>query len=260
MKNRLFIAICTVLVMASCSTPRNFNYLQDLKNGQQTSITIDGTIKLQPNDQLTVIVKSKDPLMSNLFNKSLATQINQGSTTGSAYISPYTVSPQGTIDIPVIGEIHVSGLTRYEAEQAIKQELQKEQLKDANVTVELHNMTYTVTGEVKEPGVYKIEKDQLTLFEALGNAGDLSQYGKRDSVIVIRTEGDKRKTYVLNLNSGQELFNSEAYNIHQNDIIYVKANNVRARQSTANGNETRNASFWLSIVSVLTTVAVFLFK
>jgi len=108
--------------------------------------------------------------------------------------------------------------------------------------------------------VYKIEKDQLTLFEALGKAGDLSQYGKRDSVIVIRTEGNKRKTYVMSLNSGQELFNSEAYNIHQNDIIYVKANNVRARQSTANGNETRNASFWLSIVSVLTTVAVLLFK
>lgn len=71
MKTRFYIAICAAMVMASCSTPRNFNYLQDLQNGQQTDITIDGTIKLQPNDQLTVIVKSKDPLMSNLFNKSI---------------------------------------------------------------------------------------------------------------------------------------------------------------------------------------------
>lgn len=260
MKTRFYIAICAAMVMASCSTPRNFNYLQDLQNGQQTDITIDGTIKLQPNDQLTVIVKSKDPLMSNLFNKSMATQITQGNAAGNPYIAPYTVSPQGTIDFPVIGEIHVGGLTRYEAEQTIKRELQKEQLKDANVTVELQNMTYTVTGEVKEPGVYKIEKDQITLLEALGKAGDLSQYGKRDSVMVIRTEDGKRKTYVLSLTDGQKLLNSEAFNIHQNDIIYVKANNVRARQSTANGNETRNASFWLSIVSVLTTVAVFLFK
>lgn len=260
MKTRFYIAICAAMVMASCSTPRNFNYLQDLQNGQQTDITIDGTIKLQPNDQLTVIVKSKDPLMSNLFNKSMATQITQGNAADNPYIAPYFVSPQGTIDFPVIGEIHVGGLTRYEAEQTIKRELQKEQLKDANVTVELQNMTYTVTGEVKEPGVYKIEKDQITLLEALGKAGDLSQYGKRDSVMVIRTYGGKRKTYVLSLTDGQKLLNSEAFNIHQNDIIYVKANNVRARQSTANGNETRNASFWLSIVSVLTTVAVFLFK
>ena len=117
-----------------------------------------------------------------------------------------------------------------------------------------------MTGEVKLPGVYKIEKDQMTLLEALGSAGDLSQYGKRDSLMVIRTEGDKRKTYVVSLNDGERLLNSEAFYIHQNDIIYVKANNVRARQSTVNGNETRNASFWLSIVSVLTTVAVFLFK
>ncbi len=260
MKTRFFIAICAALVLAGCSTPSNFNYLQGLSNGQQSDITIDGTIKLQPNDQLTVIVKSKDPLMGSLFNKSLATQINQGSVSGNPYIAPYTISPHGTIDFPVIGEIQIGGLTRYEAEQAIKQELHKEQLKDANVTIQLLNMTYTVTGEVNKPGVYKIEKDQVTIMEALGNAGDLSIYGKRDSVMVIRTEGGKRNTYILDLSSGQQLINSEAYNIHQNDIIYVKANNVRARQSLSNGNETRSASFWLSIASVLTTIAVLLFK
>ena len=257
---RLLIVAGAALTAVSCVTPKNFNYFQDLTDGQEISLPANREIKLQPGDKISVMVTSKDPLMSNLFNKSLATQITQGNAAGNPYIAPYTVSPQGTIDFPVIGEIHVGGLTRYEAEQTIKRELQKEQLKDANVTVELQNMTYTVTGEVKEPGVYKIEKDQITLLEALGKAGDLSQYGKRDSVMVIRTDGGKRKTYVLSLTDGQKLLNSEAFNIHQNDIIYVKANNVRARQSTANGNETRNASFWLSIVSVLTTVAVFLFK
>ena len=260
MKNRLFIAICTALVMASCSTPRNFNYLQDLKNGQQTVINIDGTIRLQPDDQLTIIVKSKDPLMSSLFNRTLSTQISQGNVSGTPYIAAYRVSPNGTIDMPVVGEIKVGGMSRYEAEQTIKNELQKEQLKDANVTVELNNMTYTITGEVNRPGVYKLDKDKTTLFEAIGNAGDLGVYGKRDSVMVIRTEGNKQKTYILSLNSGKDLFNSEAYYIHQNDVIYVKANNVKARQSTANGNETRNISFWMSIVSVLTTVAILVFK
>ena len=249
MKNRLFIAICTALVMASCTTPRNFNYLQDLQNGQQMDITIDGTIRLQPND-----------LMGNLFNKTLTTQITQGNVMGNSYISPYTVSKQGTIDFPVIGEIHVGGMTRQEVETTIKQELQKEQLKDANVTVELQNLTYTVTGEVNTPGVYKIEKDKLTLFEALGQAHDLGVYGKRDSIMVIRTENNKRTTYMVSLNSGKDLFNSEAYYVHQNDIIYVKPNDVKARQSTANGNETRSISFWMSIVSVLTTVAILVFK
>ena len=260
MKARLLFAISAAMVMASCSTPRNFNYLQDLKDGQQTEITIDGTIKLQPNDQLTVIVKSKDPLMSALFNKNLSTQISQGNALGNSYISPYTVSPQGTIDFPVIGEIKVGGMSRYEAEQAIKKELQKDQLKDANVTVELKNINYNVLGEVNKPGVYEITKDKTTLLEALGAASDASVYGKRDSVIVVRTEGNTRKSYVLSLNSAKDMFNSEAFYIHQNDIIYVKANDVKARQSTANGNETRNISFWMSIVSVLTSMAILIFK
>jgi polysaccharide export outer membrane protein len=121
-------------------------------------------------------------------------------------------------------------------------------------------LTYTVAGEVNAPGVYKIEKDKLTLFEALGQAHDLGVYGKRDSIMVIRTENNKRTTYMVSLNSGKDLFNSEAYYVHQNDIIYVKPNDVKARQSTANGNETRSISFWMSIVSVLTTVAILVFK
>lgn len=248
------------MMLASCATPKNYNYLQDLQDGQQITTRTDGAIRLQPNDQITVLVKSKDPLMSALFNKGISTNLKAGSADGNLYMMGYVVGPNGCIDFPVVGDIKVEGLTRYEAEQAIKQKLQQDQLKDANVTVEFQNLTYTVTGEVKEPGVYPIEKDAITIFEALGKAGDISVYGKRDSVVVVRQEGNQRKAYSLSLNSAKDVLSSEAYYIRQNDLIYVKANNTKARQSLANGNETHSVSLWLSLASVLTTIAVVIFK
>jgi polysaccharide export outer membrane protein len=252
-------ALC-IFILTACSTPKNFNYLQDLVNGQEMANTIDGSIRLQPKDQVTIYVKSKDGLTSALFNKGINTNIKEGKTEGNMYMTGYTLGPDGTIDFPVIGKIPLKGLTRYEAEQTIQAKLREEQLKDANVTMEFMNLSYTVTGEVNRPGVYPIEKDALTLFEALGQAQDVGIYGKRDSIMVVRDLGNSKKTYMLSLNSAKDLFSSEAYYIRQNDIIYVKSNNVKVRQSTSNGNETRNISFWLSIVSVLSTMALLIFK
>ena len=257
---RLFTAILLTILLSACSTPKNFNYLQDLTNGQVMMTTVDGTIRLQPKDQISILVKSKDPLMSNLFNKGISTSIKSGQTEENVYMTGYTLSPNGDIDFPVLGKIHLKGLSRYEAEQAIQKKLQEEQLKDANVTIEFMNLSYTVTGEVKEPGVYPIEKDAITLFEALGQAGDIGVYGKRDSVMVVRDIDGTRNAYVLSLNSAKDLLSSEAYYVHQNDLIYIKANDTKARQSTASGNETRSISFWLSLSSILTTIAVLVFK
>lgn len=257
---RLFTAILLIVLLSACSTPKNFNYLQDLTNGQVMTTTVDGTIRLQPKDQISIIVKSKDPLMSNLFNKGISTSMKSGQTEGNVYMTGYTLSPNGDIDFPVLGKIHLKGLSRYEAEQAIQKKLQEEQLKDANVTIEFMNLSYTVTGEVKEPGVYPIEKDAVTLFEALGQAGDISVYGKRDSVMVVRDIDGTKKAYVLSLNSAKDLLMSEAYYVRQNDLIYIKANDTKARQSQAAGNETRSVSLWLSLASVLTTIAVLVFK
>ena len=254
------ISLCVTALMTACSTPKNFNYMQDLTNGQEIISLKDGTIRLQPKDQIMVLVKSKDPVMSSLFNKGVTTSLKAGQTEGNIYTTGYTLAPDGSIDFPVLGTINLKGLSRYEAEQAIQSKLREEQLKDANVTVEYMNLSYTVMGEVKEPVVYPIQKDAVTLLEALGQAGDISVYGKRDSIMVVRDLGGTRKAYILNLNSAKDLLSSEAYNIQQNDIIYVKANDVKARQSMASGNETRSISFWLSLASVLTTIAVLVFK
>lgn len=256
----LFTAISLTVLVSACGTPKNFNYLQDLTNGQVITASVDGTIRLQPKDQISILVKSKDPLMSSLFNKGLSTSMKSGQTEGNIYVTGYTLGPDGNIDFPVLGKICLKGLSRYEAEQVIQKKLQEDQLKDANVTVEFMNLKYTVTGEVNIPGVYPIQKDAITLLEALGQAGDISVYGKRDSVMVVREIDGTRKAYVLSLNTAKDLLSSEAYYVHQNDIIYIKANDTKARQSTASGNETRSISFWLSLASVLTTIAVLVFK
>ena len=235
------------MLLASCATPKNYNYLQDLQNGQTITTPTDGVIRLQPNDQITVLVRSKDPEMGNLFNKGIITNLKAGLADQSLYMMGYTIGPDGCIDMP--------------AQEAIQNKLRSEELlKDANVTVETMNMTYTVMGEVNNPGNFKIEKDAITLFEALGKACDINVYGKRDSVIVIRQKGPEKKIYSLSMNSGKDIFASEAYYIQQNDVIYVKANDTKARQSKMPGNEGHTLSFWLSLTSVLTAIAVLIFK
>lgn len=260
MKVKIIIPIFLIVLLSACSTPKNFNYLQDLTNGQVLTTSVDGTIRLQPKDQISILVKSKDPLMSNLFNKGISTSMRAGQMEGNMYMTGYTLSPDGAIDFPVLGKIPLKGLSRYEAEQLIQKRLQDEQLKDANVTVEFMNLQYTVTGEVNRPGVYPIQKDAITLLEALGQAGDLSVFGKRDSVMVIRELEGTKKSYVLSLNSAKDLLSSEAFYVRQNDLIYIKANDTRARQSQAAGNELRSASLWLSLASVLTTIAILIIK
>ena len=249
------------MLLASCATPKNYNYLQDLHDGQQITTPTDGTIRLQTNDQVTILVRSKDPEMGNLFNKGIITNVKAGLADQSLYTMGYIVGPDGCIDMPAAGKIKVAGLTRFEAQEAIQNKLRGESLlKDANVTVETMNLSYTVMGEVNKPGNYILEKDAVTLLEALGKAGDLNVYGKRDSVLVIRQKGAQKTIYSLCLNNAKDIFSSEAYYVQQNDVIYVKANDTKARQSNVPGNESRTLSFWLSLTSVLTALAVLIFK
>jgi polysaccharide export outer membrane protein len=257
----LFVAAGMAIMMVSCGTPKNYNYLQDLQNGQLITTPTDGTIRLKQNDHITILVRSKDPEMGNLFNKGIITNLKAGLADQSLYMMGYTIGADGCIDMPSAGKISIEGLTRFEAQEKIQQELRgKELLKDANVTVELTNLSYTVMGEVNKPGNYPIDKDAITLLEALGKAGDMNVYGKRDSIVVIRQNGKEKKIYQLSLNSAKDIFNSEAYYVQQNDVIYVKANDTKARQSTYPGNEGRTLSFWLSLTSVLTAIAVLIFK
>lgn len=152
-------------------------------------------------------------------------------------------------------------MTREEVAVYIKKELQSHDLiKDPVVTVEFMNLSVNVMGEVNRPGRYNIDKDHLTILDALSQAGDLTIYGKREKVLVLRNENGTQRVYGINLCSADHLYSSPVYYLQQNDVVYVEPNDTKARQSTVNGNNVRSTSFWISLASLLTTISVLIFK
>ena len=149
----------------------------------------------------------------------------------------------------------MGGLTRKEIADKIKSELASNNLVyNAVVTVEFANLAFTVLGEVKSAGAYSLDRDRLTLLEALGLAGDLTIYGKRDGVWVIREEDGQRKMIKVDLRS-MDFLKSPAYYVQQNDVIYVEPNSTRTGQSSLNENTFKSVGFWTSLVSVAISVA-----
>ena len=264
MKKILYLLLLPAIMSVSCNSSKNVVYLQDLVPNQTEVIANLNEIKIQPRDQISITVSCREPEIANLFNLVTAQRTMMPSgvqyNSGQGIMSVYTVSADGTIDFPVVGDISVSGLTRTQIAAKIKDRLVSDDLvKDPVVTVEFINLHFAVMGEVARPGSYNINNDRVTLLDALSQAGDLTIYGKRDRVSVIREQDGRRMTYTVDLRS-RDLFDSPVYYLQQNDVIYVEPNNARAGQSTINENNWKSAGLWVSIASLLTSVAVLVFK
>ena len=258
------IAAALLLIANSCGSSKQVVYFQDLKPGvSEMQLAAGKAITVQPEDKISIIVNSRDPQLTDMFNlpyvtrqlgQSLRTDYSAGSNTG---VSGYTVDANGEIDFPVLGKIYVAGKTRQEIAEYIKSELIRDNLvKDPVVTVEFMNLCIAVLGEVNEPGRFAIDRDRVTILDALSMAGDLTIYGNRTNVMVLRQEGATQRVYGINLTSGQQVYASPAYFLRQNDVVYVEPNEMKARQSTVNGNNVRSTSFWISLASLLTSVAI----
>ncbi|MDY6001783.1 MAG: polysaccharide biosynthesis/export family protein [Candidatus Cryptobacteroides sp.] len=222
-------------------------------------MTANTGVVIQPKDQLSIVVSSKDPELAASFNLPVASYQAGSEITATSYgnqrLLGYVVDNDGDIDFPILGTIHVAGLNRWELSRLIKGELEdRELLKGAVVTVEFMNFMISVLGEVNSPGSYSVSGDKITILQALSLAKDLTIYGKRDNITVIREQNGKRESYKIDLRS-KNLFDSPAYYLQQNDVVYVEPNKVRARQSTLNENNVRSVGFWTSIGSFLTSVA-----
>lgn len=254
----LFIVAATLLIVSSCSTQRYISYFSDLTPGEsELTVTGSSEIKVQPKDELSILVNSQNPKLTNLFNLPVVSQQIglENPSASSQGISGYTVDSQGNIDFPVLGKIHIAGMNREEVASCIKEKLvQSDLIKDPVVTVKFMNLNFSVMGEVNRPGQYKISKDKVTILDALSMAGDLTIYGKREKVLVMREENGKQHVYGINLCSGNHIYSSPVYYLQQNDVVYVEPNGTRARQSTVNGNNVRSTSFWISLASLLTSI------
>lgn len=258
-------------LLGSCKTPENITYIQDLNEEVVIENATRQAMRVQPEDKLSIIVHSKDPELAALFNLPVVTNNVNPSVSGSSGsgtrqrnyqassgISSYTVSPQGTIDFPVLGTLNVAGMTRNEVSAFIKGELLGRNLmKDPTVTVEFLNSGVSILGEVRSPGRYDMNRDNITILEAIALAGDLTIQGKRENIKVIRESSNgKVQVYQLDLTKGSKLIDSPAYYLKQNDVIYVEPTDYKKRETTANGNSTLTASFWISVSSVLMSTAV----
>jgi len=264
LKNWIF-AGCTILLLASCATPKNITYFPDAQNGETIPLTDVKGIVLKPTDKLSIIVNTKSVELNNILNMPVTSQVigyqEQQTLTQSRGTSGYTIDPEGNIDFPIIGKVKAAGLTRSELAAHLKQTLQERHTAtDAVVTVEYLNLGFSVMGDVDKPGFYKFDNDKVNLLQGLSMASDMKITGKRQNVKVIRTNGNQQEIYIVDLLDHKALMESPAFYLQQNDIIYVEPNSYQKRQSTANASEITKASFWLSAISVLTTVAVLVFK
>jgi len=265
MKNRyLFISIALILLNTACASHK-IAYMQDAESGTRNENITDMPVTAQPEDKISIIVNSRNPELADMFNLPIMThRIGQPINNSYNYnqqISSYTVDTDGNIDFPILGKIHVAGMKRDMIASHIKSELVRQDLvKDAVVIVEFLNMGVSVMGEVNRPGRFSIDRDHLTILDALSMAGDLTIFGQRENVLVVRHENGGETFYRVNLCDSKSLFESPVYYLQQNDRIYVEPNRVRARQSTLNGNNVRTTSFWLSLASLLTTLGILIFK
>lgn len=161
--------------------------------------------------------------------------------------------------MPTLGRINLKGLTRSEAAAKIQEQLRDGQLRDGVVTVTAYDQYVTIMGEVTKPGRVNINHDNMTILDAIGQAGDLTIQGCRENIKVIRQEGGETKVYYVDLRS-KDVFSSPVYNLQQNDIVYVSPNKVKMGQSTNNDNSVRSISTWLSVSSVLISLGILIFR
>ena len=251
----LFSCLIAAFLLASCQSYKKVPYLQDaevVKDINQQENLYDA--KIMPKDLLTIVVSCTSPELAMPFNLTVAGPNNISANnyvTSQPSLQTYLVSNEGTVDFPVLGELKIGGLTKKEAEQLIVEKLKPYIKETPIVTVRMVNYKISVLGEVARPGTFTISNEKVNLLEALAMAGDMTVWGVRDNVKLIREGADgKQKIVTLDLNKAETIL-SPYYWLQQNDIVYVTPNKAKARNSDI-GNST---SLWFSATSILVSLA-----
>ena len=248
-----YMLMCVVVLCTSCASSKKVFYLQDVVPLKQQDIEQKYEVYIHNDDLLAIMVNSKNPELALPFNMPMVSYQLGSQTAPQQRVLGYLVDTNGDIDFPILGKLHVAGLTRLQLTDMIKQRLIDEDLiKDPIVTVQFLNYKVSVMGEVNRPGSFNISGDRITLLEALSMAGDLTIYGRRDRVAVIREKDGKRTILMHDLRSS-DIFNSPCYYLQQNDIVYVEPNKAKAGQSEINQN--KSVGVWLSAASILVSIA-----
>lgn len=261
MKLRNILWCCAVLLMcASCGSTKEvptLAYFQNLKDsvGKLPDNVSHYKIKIQPDDELIITITSTLPEATAMYNLPLGNPSLKGNinATQSPRIQTHIVDRNGMIQLPVLGEIQAAGLSTKELEAVIKNRV-SEHVKDPFVRVEMINFTVNVMGEVRAPQRIVVGKERFSVLDALAAAGDLTEYGKRDNVLVIRTENGKSTYHRLNLTDGS-IYASPYFYLQQNDVVYVEPNDIKIDNSKYNQFSAFKLSQLSTIVSLASVIA-----
>ena len=259
MKKLLFIlpVFMYVVTFTSCVMTKQVAYFQNMDSVDLSGIKSMPEIRIKPNDELVILISSLNPEAARPFNMTMTSTGGNTMSTNSAAsktMYSYIVDKEGNINFPVVGKINILGLTRPQAEEKIAEVIKPYFAADENpiVKVRYSGFKVTVIGEVSGSRVLTVDNERLSIIEALAQCGDLSVYGKRPNILLVRENAEVEKTTVrFNLNDAN-LFNSPYYYLQQNDIIYVEPHKARARSA-----DVSSYTFWTPIASVLISLATF---
>jgi polysaccharide export outer membrane protein len=254
-RNSILQLLClsTLLFVSSCVSRKNVTYLENVSSAKRSTLENVTTFVepiIQPDDILAVSINTIDPTSAAVVNQagatiSVSSSSGAGNSSAREEVSGYLVDKNGEIELSLIGRVKVAGLTTFQAKELIRAQASRD-LKSPNVSVRFANFKVSVLGEVNRPTAYSLPNEKVSILDVLSLAGDLTIFGRRDNIMVIRDVNGKKEFGRLNLNS-TDLFNNPYYFLKQNDVVYVEPNNAKVTQ--LNNNTRTTIALAISVIS-----------
>lgn len=244
--------ITILLILTSCTSSKKIIYMQDADKFKESMVFYK--TKLEPDDKLSIIVSAQNPELTAPFNMpEIQTNYTEGKTQQN--IKTFLIDNAGYINYPIVGKIKLAGLTKAEAIDLIIQKISEYFKSPPTVNLEIMNFKVSILGEVKNPMTIDVTSDRFTILEAITKVGDLTIYGKRENVLLIREVNGIKTFNRINL-TNTDFINSPFYYLRQNDVIFVEPNKTAINNAAVGAN----ISLVISSISIFTTLLFFLVK
>ena len=258
--NRIVLPLIALMLLAACGTQKDVPYFQNAESVDLSKSQYLFDAKIMPKDQLTITVSTTNDEAATPFNLTVPTPytVNSRSTYSQAMLQTYLVDNAGNINFPILGSIHVGGLTKSQTEKMIQDQIKPFMAEAENpiVTVRMPGYQISVIGEVARPGTFTVSREKISILEALAQAGDLTIYGQRKNVQLIREDSTGQKSIHIFDLTDANIINSPYFYLQQNDVIYVTPNKVKAQNSSVGSMTT----LWFSATSILISLTSLLYN